>query len=165
MPRPRIVFLAIFCIGAGLLGFGYYLQYMKGLEPCPLCVFQRVCFMLLAATAVIATLHNPAMLGARLYAALASMFAIGGVVFAGRQVWLQHLPADKVPACGFGLDHWLETLPLVEVMKKVFRGTGECANVDWTFLSLSIAEWSLLWFVLILMACLLVVLIHPQPKR
>lgn len=165
MPRPRIVFLAIFGVGAGLLGFGYYLQYVKGLEPCPLCVFQRVCFMLLGATALIAAVHNPATLGARLYAALASAFAIGGIVFAGRQVWLQHLPPDKVPACAFGLDYWLETLPPVEVIKKVFRGTGECAKVDWTFLNLSIAEWTLFWFALILTACLLVLRVRSLPER
>jgi disulfide bond formation protein DsbB len=158
MPRPRLIFLAILLACAALLGYGYYLQYGQGLEPCPLCIFQRVCFMVLGAIALLAVLHNPAQIGGRVYAALASLSATAGIVFAGRQVWLQHLPPDKVPACGPGLEYWMQTLPLAETIKKVFRGTGECAEVDWTFLGLSIAEWSLICFVLFLTAALSILL-------
>ncbi|MGQ0659024.1 MAG: disulfide bond formation protein B, partial [Chromatiales bacterium] len=150
MQHARLMFLVMFLICAALLGFGYYLQYVTGLEPCPLCIFQRVCFILLGATALVAFLHNPAALGARVYASLASVSTLAGIVFAGRQVWLQHLPPEKVPACGPGLEYWMQTLPVTETLRKVFRGSGECAEVDWTFFGLSIAEWSLLWFALFL---------------
>jgi disulfide bond formation protein DsbB len=146
MLRPRLIFLAIFLCCACLLGFGYYLQFYKGLEPCPLCIFQRVCYALLGLVSLTAVLHNPARSGVRVYAALSALPTIAGITFAARQTWLQHLPPEQVPACGPGLDYWMKTLPIAETFKKVFRGTGECAAVDWTFLGLSIAEWSLICF-------------------
>ncbi len=82
----------------------------------------------------------------RIYAGLAAFFALGGAAAAGRQVWLQHLPPDKVPQCGPDLFFMLENFPLSRTLKTLVAGTGECAVVDWTFLGLSIAEWSLLWF-------------------
>jgi len=152
--QARPIFLAIFVLGAALLGYGYYLEYVTGLEPCPLCIFQRVCFIMLAVTALAAFLHHPRALGTRVYASLVFLSTVAGTVFAGRQVWLQHLPPEKVPACGPGLQYWMQTLPITETIRKVFRGSGECAEVDWTFLSLSIAEWSLLWFALLLLISL-----------
>ena len=81
-----------------------------------------------------------------LYPSLAAAFAVGGIGTAGRQVWLQHLPAHKVPQCGPDLEFMLKNLPLSRTLEKLFTGTGECAVVDWSFLGLSIAEWSLAWF-------------------
>jgi protein dithiol:quinone oxidoreductase len=146
MPQPRVIFAVLFLACASLLGYGYYLQYFKDLEPCPLCIFQRVCYALLGLIALVAMLHNAGRRGTRAYAVLSGIPAIAGLVFAGRQTWLQHLPPDQVPACGPGLEYWMKTLPIADTIKKVFRGTGECAKVDWTFLGLSIAEWSVLCF-------------------
>jgi protein dithiol:quinone oxidoreductase len=146
MFQPRMIFVALFLACAALLGFGYYLQYFRDLEPCPLCIFQRVCYALLGLFAVVAAVHDPARRGIRVYAFLVGVAATAGLAFAGRQTWLQHLPPDQVPACGPGLEYWIKTLPIAETIKKVFRGTGECAAVDWTFLRLSIAEWSVLCF-------------------
>jgi disulfide bond formation protein DsbB len=153
--QTRQIFLAMFLLCAGLLGYGYYLQYAKGLEPCPLCIFQRVCYAVLGLTSLIAAIHNPCRLGRGFYAALSGIAAIAGLVFAGRQTWLQHLPPDQVPSCGPGLEYWMKTLSFGETLRKVFRGTGDCAEVNWTFLSLSIAEWSLLCFAALLVGSLL----------
>jgi disulfide bond formation protein DsbB len=134
-------------ICAALLAFGYYLQYVKGLEPCPLCMVQRGFFFLLFAAFALGAVHNPGRLGSALYAALALFFAAGGAATASRQVWLQSLPPDKVPQCGPDLFFMLENFPLSRTLEKLFYGSGECAVVDWTFLGLSIAGWALACFV------------------
>ncbi len=120
-----------------LLGFGYYLQYARGLEPCPLCLVQRGFFYAVGVVLIIAAVHNPARTGVVVYATLAFLFAAGGTATASRQVWLQHL------------FFMLENFPLGQALKKLVAGSGECAAVDWTFLGLSIAEWSLAWFVVL----------------
>jgi disulfide bond formation protein DsbB len=130
-----------------LLAFGYYLQYARGLDPCPLCLVQRGFFWAVLAVCVVAALHGPRRWGTTIYGILMLLFAAGGAAAAGRQVWLQHLPPDKVPQCGPDLFFMLENFPLARTLKTLIAGTGECAVVDWTFLGLSIAEWSLAWFV------------------
>ena len=142
--RHLFILAALAC--AGLLAFALYLQEALHLEPCPLCIFQRVCVMAIGAVALMAALHNPGRLGRRLYAGLLGLLAIGGAALAGRQVWLQHLPADQVPECGPGLEYMLEAFPLNQTLQLVLRGSGECAKVDWTLLGFSIAEWMLIVF-------------------
>jgi len=144
-PRTGFALPALAC--GSLLAYGYYLQYVKGLDPCPLCLVQRGFFWALLAICLVAALHGPRGRSAIAYAAAALLFAAGGAAVASRQVWLQHLPPDKVPACGPDLFFMLENFPLGQTLKRLFTGTGECAAVDWTFLGLSIAEWSLAWFV------------------
>jgi disulfide bond formation protein DsbB len=129
---------------AALLGFGYFLQHIQGLEPCPLCLVQRGFFYAVMAVCIVAALHDRWRI---FYGVLGALFAVGGAAAASRQVWLQHLPPDKVPQCGPDLFFMLENFPLSRTFSTLFSGTGECAVVDWTFLGLSIAEWSLLWFV------------------
>lgn len=150
----RITFAAVAITCICLLAYGYYLQYFRALEPCPLCIFQRIAYLSIAIIGAIAAVHNPARLGARIYIGLMAISAIAGIGVAGRQTWLQHLPPDKVPECGPGLDFMLEMYPLGETILKTLRGTGDCAVVDWQFLGLSIAEWSLLCFIGLL--CVLV---------
>jgi len=140
----RFALVAAAC--ALLLAFGFYLQYGRGLEPCPLCLVQRGFFMAVMAVCTVAAVHRPGRVGTALYAVLMALFALGGAAVAGRQVWLQHLPPDKVPQCGPDLFFMVENFPLSRTLKTLISGTGECAAVDWTFLRLSIAEWSLLWF-------------------
>jgi disulfide bond formation protein DsbB len=135
---------AICC--ALLLGFGYYLQYVQGLQPCPLCLIQRGFFYLVMGAFLLGAIHNPKTIGLRIYPVIAALFALGGAATAGRQVWLQSLPADQVPACGPDLFYMLDNFPLVRTLEKLFTGTGECAAVDWSFLGLSIAGWSFAWF-------------------
>lgn len=133
----------------GLLAFALYLQYVEHQEPCPLCILQRIAFIAMMAVFVVAALHGPGRGGAIAYSAVIVVIAGMGAAVAGRHVWLQHLPADQVPACGPGLGYMLERFPLTQVLPKIFAGSGECAEVGWRFLTLSIPEWSLLWFVLL----------------
>ena len=154
---PSLIFLAC----AGLLGYGLYLQYVEYLEPCPLCLAQRLAYIFCGAIALLAALHAPGPLGTRIYAALLMLGAGIGMALAGRQIWLQHLPPDQVPECGPGLEMWLQTLPLTEVLTKILKGTGDCAEVVWTFLGLSIPEWSLLMF----LAIFLLAVIHLRINR
>lgn len=126
-----------------LLAFGYYLQYVQGLEPCPLCLVQRGFFYLVMAAFLAAAVHGRAVV---VYSSLVVLFALGGAATAARQLWLQSLPPDKVPQCGPDLYFMLENFPLSRTLEKLFSGTGECAVVDWSFLGLSIAGWSFAWF-------------------
>ena len=151
--RACYAVLAAGCIG--LLGFGYYLQFFAGQEPCPLCIFQRVAYFIIACTGLVGAIHAPTGPGRLGYSGTVLFAAIIGAVIAGRQVWLQHLPADQVPECGPGLDYMLDVFPLSDALRMVFAGSGECAEVTWTFLSLSIAEWSLICFLLIAAAAII----------
>lgn len=148
LPGRRALNFAGFLICALLLGYAYYAQFRLGLEPCPLCIFQRVAFIALGGALLLAALHHPGgKLGARVYAGLTVIVAGTGAFIAGRHVWLQSLPPDQVPACGPGLDYMLDVFPLGETLRMVFTGSGECANVDWSFLGLSMPAWVLVWFV------------------
>ena len=146
----RMQMLAGFIACAGLLAFALYSQFELGLLPCPLCIFQRVAFAAMGLVFLAAALHAPTRQGGRrAWGALALVAAAVGAAIAGRHVWLQNLPADQVPACGPGLDWMMQTMPVAGVLREVFTGSGECANVDWTFLGLSMPAWSLAWFLLL----------------
>ena len=147
VPSPRLTYLGLFLMTVAAMLFALWLQHYQQLEPCPLCIFQRVAMMATGAVALVAFLHGLGRTGRRLYAGLVFLATAGGMAVAGRHVWLQHLPPEQLPACGPGLDYWLDTFPLKEVMVKVFRGSGECAVVDWTFLGFSLPEWTLVAFV------------------
>jgi disulfide bond formation protein DsbB len=125
----------------GLLGYALYAQHGLGLEPCPLCVFQRVAVLALGFVFLAAYVHNPGRTGSRVYGGLAIVAAGAGIGFAWRQLWLQNLPADQVPECGPGLNFIMDVFPLWEAIGMVLKGSGDCAKVDWTFLGLSMAGW------------------------
>ena len=147
LPRRRSAYLLGFLVCAGLMGYALYLQYVMDLEPCPLCIFQRVAVIAMGLVFLIAAFHNPGRSGAGAYALLQLLIGGAGAAIAARQVWLQSLPKDQVPACGMGLDYMLDTLPFTEVLRKVFEGSGECAEKGWELLHLSIAGWTLVFFV------------------
>lgn len=149
IPSPRQWFALGAAACAGLLGFGYYLQFVQNLEPCPLCILQRLAFMALGLSFLIGALIGPGRIGTRIVAGLGLLFADLGAAIAGRQVWLQSLPADQVPACGPGLDYMVENFPLLKTLSMVLRGSGECAENAWQFLGLGIAAWALVWFVML----------------
>lgn len=136
---------ALLCV-AGLL-FAYYAQFYLGLAPCPLCILQRLALLAVGLTLLAATLHHPPDWGARVYGALVGLLATTGAGIAARHTWLQHLPPEQTPRCGPGLDYMLETLPLNETVREVLTGSGECAEVDWTLLGLSLPEWTLALFI------------------
>ncbi|WP_343681909.1 disulfide bond formation protein B [Acinetobacter baylyi] len=134
--------------------FALYLEHFKSLEPCPLCIFQRVGLMAMGIVALIAFLHNPVSNAfKRVYAFLATLGILWSVGVAIRHVWLQTLPPDQVPSCGPGLNYLLDALPLKTVLQQVLQGSGECAAIHWTFLGQSLPVWSLAYFSLILLVC------------
>jgi disulfide bond formation protein DsbB len=136
---------ALVCVA--LLGYAYYLQHFQAQDPCPLCLVQRGFYYGILLALGAGALHGPGRKGAIAYSIGALIFAAGGIATAARQVWLQHLPADQVPACGPDLFFMMENFPLGRMLQLLLRGSGQCAEVHWTFLGLSIAEWSLAWFV------------------
>lgn len=144
MISKRTLNLAGFLACAGLMAYALYAQYQLMLAPCPLCIFQRVAVIALGLVFLLAFIHNPAAWGARIYALLMLVAAGAGAFVAGRHVWLQNLPPDKVPSCGPGLDFMLESFPALEVLEMVLTGSGECANVDWSLLGLSMPAWVLI---------------------
>ncbi|MGY6519000.1 MAG: disulfide bond formation protein B [Lysobacteraceae bacterium] len=147
----RARFGAGFAACAGLMGYALFAQHVQGLEPCPLCVFQRVAMIALGLVFLLGFLHGPrGAVGRWIYAVLAVVAAGVGVGVAGRHVWLQSLPPDEVPACNLmSLDYMREAFPMREVVSRVLSGSGECAEIDWTFLGLSMPGWVLVWFVLL----------------
>ena len=141
----RVLYLALFLVATGLLSFGLYLQHGLGLEPCPMCIMQRYAFLVVALLALLGGVHGPKRRGSRIYAALIGVAALTGASIAARQSWMQLYPPE-IPECGPGLEFMLESFPLAEALPMIFRGAGDCVAVDWTFLGLSIANWSLLTF-------------------
>ena len=145
MPQ-RMVFLGGFLICAGLVGAALYFQYVMKLEPCPLCIFQRVFVMITGLILLAGALHNPSGMGRRVYGGLTALAAVLGAGVAGRHVWIENLPFDQQPGCGYSLQDMLESFPLLKTLKLVLAGSGGCGEVTWSFLGLSLAGWTLLFF-------------------
>ncbi|MXZ81863.1 MAG: disulfide bond formation protein B [Gammaproteobacteria bacterium] len=153
MMNQRSYCLFGFLCCAGLVGAALYYQHVDGLEPCPLCIFQRIAFILMGAVFLIALVHNPRRTGMSIYGALAAVIGVCGLAIAARHVWLQNAPEDRVPECGPGLDYMMEVLPFRQMLEKVLKGSGECAEVVWTFLGLSMPTWSLIWLIALTAVC------------
>ncbi len=151
---PRTIFLAMTGFIAACFAVALYTQYVDGLEPCPLCMSQRIFYVLTAAIALIAAIHDRCV---RAYGVLCALSSLAGAAVAGRQVWLQHLPADRVPACGPSLEYMMQTLPFGDVLMRMIQGDGNCAVVDWRLFGLSMAEWSLLCFIVLLVISVILV--------
>lgn len=131
---------------AGMM-YALYAQYFLHLEPCPLCIFQRIALIALGTVFIIATLHDPQGWGSRVYALLILLVAGAGAAIAARHAWLQSLPPEQVPACGPGLDYLWQNFPIADLLNTVFRGSGECAKIDWELFHLSMPWWTLFMFV------------------
>jgi disulfide bond formation protein DsbB len=145
----RLANLAGVAAVIGLMAYALYEQYVVGLEACPLCVFQRVALVALGLVFLVAALHSPAGRGARVYAGLGAVTALTGAGVSAWHLHIQSLPPDAVPSCGPGLSYIFDAFPVWEGIKMVFTGSGECAQVNWTFLGLSMPGWVLIWFVLL----------------
>jgi disulfide bond formation protein DsbB len=129
---------------AALLGYAYYCQYGLHLEPCPLCIFQRVGIFALGLVFLIAAAHDPVGWGRRIDAALVALAALATSGVACRQLYIQSQPPGTVAACGASLDFMLKVFKLTDVLVKVLTGSGECARVDWRFLGLAMPAWVLI---------------------
>ena len=147
MSLQRILLAGGCAVCVALMATALWLQHVEGLEPCPLCVVQRGAVIVLGVVLLAGAIHDPATVGRRVYGVMITVAAIAGAAVAGRHVWLQSLPPGEAPECGPGLHYMLGAFPLTQVIEMVLRGSGECAEVQWTFLSLSIPEWTLIMFV------------------
>lgn len=152
----RLQMLFGFAVAAALLVYAVFAQYGQLYEPCPLCIFQRVAMVAVAVAGLLGAIHNPRGRGGRIFWGMVAFLAAGvGAAIAARHVWLQHLPPDQVPACGPTLGYMMDSMPSwLDVVKKVLQGSGECAEVNWTFLGFSMPEWTLLCFVLLAIGAL-----------
>jgi len=148
IPRRWLYLLGVAAV-AVLFGSALYIQHILHQDPCPLCMVQRLIYFVIGALFFVAALHNAKPFGAKLYSVLIALVSLSGVGVALRHIWIQHLPADQVPACGPGLDFMLKHFPMSEVWQEVLHGSGECAAKGWTLLGLGIPEWALIWFVLL----------------
>lgn len=140
----RMLFAAMFVAAAALLGTAFYMEHVMLLEPCPLCMMQRIWIGVAGIAALFAALHGR---GARAWSIVVAIAALIGSGFSLRQLWLQSLPPDQVPACGPGLSYMIEVFPPMEVLEAMVFGTGDCAAVSWTMLGLSIPGWVLVAFI------------------
>ena len=162
---PRLGYALGFLACAGLIGFALYLQYYEFQDPCPLCLLQRIVYIALMALFLAAAVHGPGRAGAMIHGGLQFLTAAAGAVIATRHVWLQHLPPDKVPECGPSLEFTLRKFPLFQALEKVLGGTGQCAEAGWKFLGLTIAGWSLVWFVLLALFALYLAWLGTRDRR
>lgn len=150
----RTAFLLGLVICVALLGYALYAEQQLHLTPCNLCILQRVAFIWMGVFFLIGGLHAPRDGGRWAYVVLVLIGAAFGIAMAGRQLWLQALPADRIPACGAGFDMLLAQLkghyiPLSQFITTMLRGSGDCAQVTWKFLGLSMAGWTLIWYIVL----------------
>lgn len=147
LASPRSLFLLAFIGCVLMMAAALYLEHVVGLVPCPLCIVQRICVIGFGLVCLVAALHGPAKTGRLVYSVLAMLFALAGGATAIRQIWLQNMPADELPACLPSLEYMMDALPFQDIVRLVLHGTAECAEVSWTLLGMSIPEWTLLGFI------------------
>ncbi len=141
LPSKKIINLigAISCLG--LILFALYSEHILLLEPCPLCVLQRIAVIALGSIFLIAFIHNPNKITSRIYVFLCILISSFGAATAAWHVHLQNLPADEIPSCGPGLGYMIENLPLKDIFGMILQGSGECAEESWNFIGLSMPAW------------------------
>ena len=145
LPENRTFYALGFVVSCALIGVALFFQFVMDLEPCPLCILQRLAFVAIGLVCLVAAIHNPQRIGNKIYAALVGISALSGLGVSLRHSWLQRNPPEFVE-CGAGLEYWLETLPVGEVLQKILTGSGECSDVVWRFLGLSIPEWTAIMY-------------------
>ena len=145
--HPRRVYLAVVLLCAGLLAFGLYLQHVVGLEPCPMCIVQRYTLVLVGVVAAVAAALRRRGLQRGL-SLLLLVLAVFGAFVAARQSWLQWYPPE-VATCGRDFYGMIESFPLQRAIPMIFKGSGDCTAIDWTFLGGTIANWSFFWFLVL----------------
>ncbi|CAM3620004.1 disulfide bond formation protein B [compost metagenome] len=149
LARLRSLFFPALLASILVQAAAYYLEFGMGLVPCPLCYSQRLFLGAFAVVCLCAVVHSPGRLGTRIYAALALFFAAGGALLAARHVWLQGNPALSSTECEPAFDYVIESMPTLQVIKAMVIGSPDCVPINWSFLDLTLPEWSLLSFVLL----------------
>ncbi|MGD8175174.1 disulfide bond formation protein B [Marinimicrobium sp. ARAG 43.8] len=162
LPSVRLTNCLIVMLVVFMMGVALYMEHGMGLEPCPLCISQRIFVILAGVWALLAFLHHPGRIGRRVYGLLGLLSAAAGAAVSARQLWLQSLPEDQVPACGPGLDYMLDAFPLLDVLRAMLAGDGNCAEVSWSLFGISIPGWTLIGFLVLGLAHLWQVLRRRQ---
>jgi len=148
MNSPRLTNLAGFLACSGLIAYAYFwVELHEGIDPCPLCMFQRVGIGLLGLIFAAAALQGPRGWGAKVYAVLLGLASLATAAIAARHIYVQHAPPGLVPSCGAPLEYMVKVMPITQVIAKVLSGSGECAQVNWQFLGLAMPAWVLIWAV------------------
>ena len=145
MSHSRLPNLAGFVLCVALLAYALYTQFHLGLEPCPLCIFQRVGIALTGIVFLLAALQHPRRWGRTVYAVLIAVAALATAAVAARHLYVQQLPPGSLPSCGAPLGVLIKFTPFFELIRKVLSGSGECGQVNWRFLGLAMPGWVLLW--------------------
>jgi len=143
----RVGYLLGFIASFGLVGLALFIQQTYHLEPCPLCISQRIAFMALGISFLLAALHNPKNMGRKFYGLLQLVAAVTGAGIASRHIWIQANPDKVMAECGAGFDYIFQSFPMKRALDLVFKGTGECTTIDWTLFGLTIPQLSLICFV------------------
>lgn len=138
---------ALVCIA--LLAYAYYEQFAMGVEPCPMCIFQRIAFIAMALLFAAGAIHDPARTGRRAYAILILVAAAIGAGIAVRHIWVQHLPPDPFAGCAPGWNYMVNNFPISKTLKLAFTGSADCSEVNWSFLGLSMPAWTLICYMLL----------------
>lgn len=149
LPEPRLLNLLGFFACSAMMAVALYAEHVLDLMPCPLCVFQRMAVIAMGIIFLVSAIHNPAGVGRKIYAGLLFLAAGAGAVVAGRHVWLQNMPEDQVPACGPGFGYIIDSFPFSEALAMIFTGSGECADIVWHFIGLSMPTWVLISIVVL----------------
>jgi disulfide bond formation protein DsbB len=144
--------LAICIVSGGLLCVGLFMEHAMGLSPCPLCMMQRIWLLLVGLMAYASLAHSPRW---GIYPLLGGVCALIGSGFSLRQIYLQNLPKDEIPSCGPDLNYMIEAFPLSDVLAAMTSGTGDCAEVSWSLLGLSIPAWLFAGFMLLIFGCVM----------
>ena len=166
MLSRRSLNLLGFLACAGMMAYALYAEKFLHLEPCPLCMFQRVGVSALGVTFLLAALLHPRSAGgARIYAGLITLVAALPAVVAGRHLYVQSQPEGSIPSCGATLDYMMEVFPLLTVVKKVLTGGGECARIDWRFLGLSMPAWVLIGVIALVFLAWYAATRRAEPRR
>lgn len=155
-------FMALFILFS--LGIAYYAEFYQGINPCPLCLLQRYLFIAAGVIALIAWIHGPARASRFIYAVLLWLVSLTGAALAGRQIYLQMLPPSANEVCLPGLDYLLQTMHWIDVLRLVITGTPECGTVQWRMLGMSMAAWSMIVFIIILLLTLYWAVRRSEPK-
>lgn len=145
----RLQFAAGFIVCVALLGYAHYEQFVEGIEPCPMCIFQRIALEVMGLLFLLGALFNPRERGRKAYALLILLGACAGVAIAARHLWVQHQPPDPMAGCAPGWNYMIENFPLSKALKMAFTGHADCAQITWTLFGLSMPFWTLVCYVLL----------------
>lgn len=155
-------FTVIFLLCLGLLGFALYLQHIENLDPCPWCIVQRLHFIGIALIMLVAALHRPGRGGTIAYSVLGALVALGGAAAASWHLHVQADPKRALECMGSWLERWLDASKLGKVIPPLLQYDGSCLPKPWTFLTLSIPQWSLIWFVIFFVAFVVMIVLSRR---